>query len=246
MEQHVSADEMVTSQQMTAEVDFWRHSGWVGPEDLTETLHIIGCGAVGSNVALLAAKMGFSNFVLWDVDTVENHNLANQAFDVRHVGMPKTEALKDVLNRFNPRCKVHVNNKFFTPASAEELSGCVVIAVDSMHARQTLADALNMNIEVAVAVDVRLGFDYGTVFTLDPLNFDGMQKYSQTIVSDDAVAESPCNLKICTTLVYQVTGYAVHMLCSRFSALRREEQWEYDQQAVFSLTNKLRTSTINR
>lgn len=78
---------------MSTAVSFLRHAGWVGPEDLNDTLTIIGCGAVGSNLALIAAKMGFHEFDLWDADIVEPHNLANQAYDVEHIGMKKVAAL---------------------------------------------------------------------------------------------------------------------------------------------------------
>ena len=65
-----------------SQVSFLRHAGWVGPEDLTTPLVIIGCGAVGSHVALCAAKMGFSNFILFDADVVEAHNLPNQTYEI--------------------------------------------------------------------------------------------------------------------------------------------------------------------
>jgi len=94
-------------------VSFLRHSGWVGPEDFTEPLNIIGTGAVGSHVAVLAARMGFHKFRLWDHDLVEPHNLANQVFDHNHIGMPKVEAVKDVLTRFNPAIMVETHQKFF-------------------------------------------------------------------------------------------------------------------------------------
>ena len=43
-------------------------------------IHIIGCGATGSWVALMLAKMGISNITCWDFDKVEEHNLPNQFF----------------------------------------------------------------------------------------------------------------------------------------------------------------------
>lgn len=226
-------------------VSFLRHSGWVGPEDLTDTINIIGCGAVGSNIALLAAKMGFHNFKLWDSDYVEPHNLANQAFDVQHVGKKKVDALAQVLKRFNPAVKVETVDRFFTTEEDKEtLTGPVVVAVDSMSARDDIFEALNLNLQVTVAIDTRLGFDYGECFVINPTDIVELLNWKQTIISDDAVEEGPCNLRICTTLVYEVSAYAVHMICSRYAALRQDLSWEYDPKAMFSLTNKLRLMTL--
>ena len=67
----------MTTEEVEESVSFLRHAGWVGPEDLTDTINIIGCGATGSHIALAAAKAGFHSFQLWDADIVENHNADN-------------------------------------------------------------------------------------------------------------------------------------------------------------------------
>jgi hypothetical protein len=227
-------------------VSFLRHSGWVGPEDLVDTINIIGCGAVGSNIALLAAKMGFHNFKLWDSDIVESHNLANQAFDVKHVNKKKVDALADVLTRFNPAVRVETVDRFFTSEEdKEELAGPVVVAVDSMSARDDIYDSFFMNPQVTVVIDTRLGFDYGECFVINPVDVVESLGWKETIIPDDQVPDGPCNLRICTTLVYEVSAYAVHMICSRYAALRQDVLWEYDPKAMFSLTNRLRLMTLN-
>ena len=41
-------------------VSFMRHSGFVGPDDCNHlTLNIIGVGATGSMIAMIAARMGW-------------------------------------------------------------------------------------------------------------------------------------------------------------------------------------------
>ena len=49
-------------------------------------VEIVGCGATGSRVALELVKLGVRHFVLWDDDKVEDHNIANQAFEACDVG----------------------------------------------------------------------------------------------------------------------------------------------------------------
>ena len=121
-------------------VSFLRHAGWISPEDLQDTLTIVGCGAVGSHFALIAAKMGFHNFSLWDADIVEDHNLPNQAYDVEHIGKKKVEALAEVLKRFNPEVQIETHDTFFTKENKDEIFGPLVIATDTMSSRQDFVD----------------------------------------------------------------------------------------------------------
>ena len=85
-----------------------------GPEDANQPLNIIGVGATGSNIGLIAARMGFHKFRVWDPDIVETHNLPNQIYDVEHVGQRKVNAFEDVLTRFNPRISVEKSDTYFT------------------------------------------------------------------------------------------------------------------------------------
>lgn len=70
-----------------------------------------GCG-LGSNVAVLAARIGFSNFVLADGDSVEVSNLNRQSFEVTDVGENKAIALRNKILRINKKAKVKVIPRF--------------------------------------------------------------------------------------------------------------------------------------
>ena len=43
-------------------------------------IHIIGVGAMGSRVAELLARLGIRKIHVWDMDTVEDKNITNQAY----------------------------------------------------------------------------------------------------------------------------------------------------------------------
>lgn len=56
-------------------------------KELSTTIHIVGCGSVGSTQAELLARYGFCKFKLYDFDFVESKNLCNQMFfnpDLNH------------------------------------------------------------------------------------------------------------------------------------------------------------------
>lgn len=220
-------------------VSFLRHAGWVSPEDLTLPLHIVGCGAVGSHVALCAAKMGFSNFILWDADAVEEHNLPNQTYEPEHVGLQKVEALTLVLKRFNPEVQVEANNGFFTEANAPALRGFVVIATDNMASRKLLIEKTAFNTSIDGLFEARLGFDYGEVNIVDPLNIGDCDNFTNGLKDDKDIPEGPCNLRICTTLVGMTTSYLVHQMCAAIVAKKQSQEWQYKRKNIFSLSPTL-------
>ena len=66
---------------------------------MRERIHIIGCGSVGSTLAELLARLGLTKITLYDFDTVEPKNLANQLFRQEHINMTKVDALTSMLPR---------------------------------------------------------------------------------------------------------------------------------------------------
>ncbi len=55
---------------------------------------VVGAGAIGSRVAENLVSTGLTSLTFIDFDVVESHNLANQLYTRRDIGMPKIEALK--------------------------------------------------------------------------------------------------------------------------------------------------------
>lgn len=217
-------------------VSFLRHAGWVSPEAFTEPVNIIGVGATGSHIALLMAKMGAHEFHIWDHDLVEAHNLPNQAYDVQHINMPKVEALKQVLQRFNPAIVVHTHQEYFEAAThAKDLRGPLVLTVDTMKARKDIYDAFKLNIDVPIVIETRLGFDYGELYVIDSLSTNQCEAWKSTLFNDEDVPEGPCNLRICTTLVNVVAGYASHALCHYFACQSEGQSWSFDFKTMINL-----------
>ena len=61
-----------------------------------------GLGGLGSNVAFSLARIGVGHLHLLDFDRVDITNLNRQQYFMRHIGMYKTEALKEELAEINP------------------------------------------------------------------------------------------------------------------------------------------------
>lgn len=58
---------------------------------------VAGLGGLGSNVAFSLARIGVGHLHLLDFDRVDITNLNRQQYFMRHIGMYKTEALKEEL-----------------------------------------------------------------------------------------------------------------------------------------------------
>ncbi len=127
-----------------------RNWGFLSPEGQSRIndvrVLLAGCG-LGSNLAVLAARTGFSRFLLYDGDQVEASNLNRQAFRAEHIGQSKAQATADLIREINPEADVTFVPTFLTAAdAAEAVRQCdiVVNMVDPGPALQALFDAARM------------------------------------------------------------------------------------------------------
>lgn len=126
------------------------------PAKVTEDLHIIGCGSVGSCLAELLARSGLTRFHLWDFDDVEAKNIANQMFFDPQIGKAKTRALADVLIAINPDIDktIVLHNRGW---NGEELNGYVFLCLDNIDVRRDVVKANQYNQNVVACFDIRTG-----------------------------------------------------------------------------------------
>lgn len=110
-------------------------------------IHIVGCGALGSNLALEIAKRSiatdqFMEIYLYDDDKVEQRNLVTQLFDEVDVEQPKASCLVDKLrvgyNRIKfISCDYRVNEET-APAMKLDSQSVIIDVVDNITSRHFL------------------------------------------------------------------------------------------------------------
>ena len=89
---------------------------------------VAGLGGLGSNIALSLARTGVAKLVLADFDVVEPSNLNRQQYFVRHIGMKKTDALKELIAEVNPFVEVVTHDITLDAANVAEIfAPCSVI-----------------------------------------------------------------------------------------------------------------------
>lgn len=188
--------------------------GFFHPSQADGTVHIIGCGAVGSSIAFLLAHCGITDFVLYDDDIVEDHNIANQMYRDEDIGKPKVEALREILVAINPEIADHirvVNGKYVD----QPLSGSVFLCVDSIAVRRQIATENQYNPQISVLSDVRLGLTDAQHFLVNWKDPREVRNFLKTMefTDEEARAETPhtaCNvmLSVCTS-VFGICSMAV-------------------------------------
>lgn len=155
-------------------------------------LNIVGCGSVGSALAVMLARCGVTKFVLWDFDKVEAKNVANQAFGAADVGKPKVEALRDILIGINPEIEktVRLQPKGW---QGETMNGYIFLAVDNIEIRRQIVEKHMRSTYVKAVFDFRTGLTDAQHYAANWS--DRAQKEallnSMQFSHEDAVADTP-------------------------------------------------------
>ena len=135
------------------------------PEKITERIHIIGCGSVGSTVAENLVRCGLTKLTLWDMDKVEPHNVANQMFTQKDVGKLKVDALKDILLAINPTLPELITEP--NGWQGKKLSGYLFLCVDSIELRRQIVENHMKTPFVKAVFDFRTGLETAQHYAAD-------------------------------------------------------------------------------
>lgn len=181
--------------------------GFFHPSMVEGKVHIIGCGAVGSTIAEMLARCGVTEFVLYDHDTVEPHNIANQKFRDKDIGKKKVDALAEILMEINPEIGAHIKlvpDKYVD----QPLSGYVFLCVDSIAVRKAIAKQNQYNTMIRMMSDVRISLTDAQHYMANWRDAQSVKILlaSMNFTDEEANAETPrtaCNtlLSVCTSVI---------------------------------------------
>ena len=136
------------------------------PAKCKDKIHIIGCGSVGSTVAELLARFGLTNVSLYDFDTVEEHNLANQMFTTEDLYKPKIDGVYKRWTQINPEAaktiKLYPNGW-----DDQKLSGYVFLCVDNIDLRRKIVEENKYNLNIKAMFDFRTALDTAQHYAAD-------------------------------------------------------------------------------
>ena len=157
------------------------------------TFHILGCGAIGSSAAQQLIRMSGLNFVLYDMDKVEDANIGVSQYDFRHIGIMKAVALMNTMMEINNQaqieCKVGLFKELYPYGN-----DIVILGFDSMKSRIKAVETVlkSSNNSILCLIDGRMGAE-----TYQQYNFPHptIDRYTKTWYPDEQGSEEPCNAK---------------------------------------------------
>ena len=171
-----------------------RHKSIFDPNDfINQKITIIGAGATGSRVFASLVDLGVTNIDVFDFDIVESHNLANQIYLSKHIGLSKVEALKDYYHiktgSYPPDTMRFFNERVTGWGSIAPFS-FLYLLTDTMSSRKTISQSIFDNIDqtntgpIAI-IETRMGPNYGELYFFDPWIIKDREKWTATLFDDD-------------------------------------------------------------
>ena len=135
-------------------MDLKRSYEFFQPEKMEGRVHIIGCGAVGSTLAENLAHLGVKQFSLYDFDTVEPHNVANQMFTSEDIGKLKVDAVAEMITKINPDIALEKRalRLYKHGYSDQQLDGYVFLAVDNIDLRHNELTYVELSAYIKLSV----------------------------------------------------------------------------------------------
>ena len=173
-------------------MDLKKSLEYFNPVNVKGKCHIIGCGSVGSAVAEMLARLGITNFVLYDFDIVEPHNLANQMFVHSDIKVPKVEAVKRIITDINPEANATIE-VFGEGYSNQNLNGYVFLCVDNIDLRREICINNRMNRAIKAVYDFRTRLEDAQTYAADWKDLRQVANLIKTMEfsHDEAYAATP-------------------------------------------------------
>lgn len=183
-----------------------------------EQVHIIGCGATGSAVALNLAKMGIENIHIYDFDTVEEHNLPNQQFGLKDIGEYKAKALQA---NIMAQTGIYVNAHTEKVTGKEKFKGIVFLLVDSMKARNEIFHkAIKYKPHIKMMIETRMALRGGSISVINPQDLRQCKQFEETLFSDEQAEVSACGHSVSIiTSANIIANYAVVQVIKQFNGI---------------------------
>ena len=193
------------------QIDLFKPRQFIG-----KRIDVIGVGATGSYIVWLLSKIGLSNIHIWDFDDIEEHNIPNQCFMLKHIGSSKISAMKEMVK---DGAGVDIIGHEEKVEKNQRLGNIVFLLVDTMSARKLIWDnLLKYKINVEHVIETRMSASSGRVYTINPCKPAHIKSWEETLCGDDEAEVSSCGAAISIApTVSLVASVAVWQLIKLFN-----------------------------
>ena len=173
---------------------------------------LAGVGGIGSNMAVILAKLNPSAIYIFDDVFVESFNLAGQFYSNEDIGKPKVEALAASVNKYTNYSSIFALNRRFM-VGEEVIADIMICGFDNMRARKDFFAAWKSHVMTlseerrkdCLFIDGRLTADEFQIFCMTGTDNFYMDDYVNNYLFNDYEAQRE-------TCSYKQTGFLADMI----------------------------------
>lgn len=221
---------------MRQQHDRFKSAPWYAKEDV----HILvgGAGGIGSWTSLLLARAGFKPLI-YDFDSIEEHNIGGQLFSKKLVGKFKVDAIAQVIKEFSDDEVIVFNEKIDagSPTNIYAIS-----AFDNMAARKAMYESWFKefgNDSNAIFIDGRLNAEQMQIFcvrggTTEQIVANQADYAGNQLFDDSAVEDAPCTMKQTSHAAAMIAAHITGFFTNHYTNVVEKEDlrtipyfWEY-------------------
>ena len=172
-------------------MDHTRHIGIFDASQKTVTL--IGAGGIGAITAVVLAKMGVSELIIYDDDMVEDVNLPTQFYPISALHSDKVDAACKLVYQFSDETYPgHVLGRYGADRMAH--TDIVISAVDSIASRKAIWAGLKDDCSWDWYIDARMGAE---TFQASIVSGEDSGWYHRNLAlqDDSRIPDLPCTSK---------------------------------------------------
>ena len=190
---------------------------------------IIGCGAIGRQVALQLASAGVLDLTLIDADIVTETNLSNQGYREKDIDLYKVDVCCEDIREINSQCQVHTKPEMLVDATYSRMLAnkinfsTVFICVDSITARKNIYDLIKK--QTQILIDGRMTAESMRIISIYQDTIEQRNKtYEDTLFTQEEAQSGPCTAR---STIY-CANIAAGMMVSQYTKILRGFQPEPD------------------
>lgn len=176
-----------------------------------EKIIIGGAGGIGSNTAYSLAKSTQAQIYVVDFDSIEEHNIGTQFFNVDSIGESKVTGLTKTLSYFG----IHNIIPLFSKIGSQALP-ISISAFDNMEARKEMFENWKKLEGKELFVDGRLRANLYEVYVVTP---DRIKQYEDTLFDDSSGlgGDGVCTFKQSAYLAVMIGARIAHVVLNYLS-----------------------------
>lgn len=162
------------------------------------------------------------------MDTVSEHNLANQAFRAEDCRKPKVDAMESIMLAINPELQVVKHGRC---TEEDRLSGIIFLAIDNIDIRKELCQRWSRNPNIKMIIDGRMSLIEGTIHAADWSKKEDRKRLlnSMNYTHEEAESETPvsaCGMPLSIIMTPRLT--AAYMVADFIKFVKTKgEKYDY-------------------